>query len=872
MLINFVFLFLQVPKLIGSCAVRLDESIQLISKDVHQLGLSVPSVHGEKGEFAVYNLMGSEIGKLELGYRLLSLGRGLIPHLPDNSILEFEEKTAETKEEVSVKTTADLVIHDIQAADKTVQVELVTNTAEQQAQTDEGAVQDTGTQTRNKSSRTLKESSDFTRDLFVTNTICPPPLFYNSEAEPKKHGLTFADFQDDSQAGFINGMIAVQGQQSVMFDELDKYSEYSDSTIRHEDKFSDSEDEKFRDVDPAEEARRKAPLRKTLLKSSPAEWRNQLMHTGAPNVLNNMTEFPMLNALLNEILNLQGVGGYMSQSRRLAIQSDSQASVQRSTSKSRRPEPNRAQESRDKFLQRLSTPRGHGEPTEGFPGYHRGKRTCASPQKGVPRNKSWLRKEPDKAQAEYGVRKTKLFYGLTNTQRLRLAKGNPEWLRKQQMKEDLRLAEKKQKGLMKGKPEERPDMKGLTISLDAAGESRDSFISPKQHRRPVPTPRLSLAGNKKLQLEKHFAQGSEGDLKKSEGTPTEASESSERSYHTTEPQDSDRSKRRDADGFPDGRGFSDTTSETEREDTERSIMGATKVLSGPGFPREAAESRLSMVSAFSVQYSDDFEDDKAGYSPELTNRERQRSESSADSTYRRSSIEGNQPSLKKFVEKRSDDDDDDDDDTAALSGEEPSLRRVYEQYSDDSASEDRNSRSNGDFQSARSSQSSPEQTQKNSDTLKNLPMPNPTSSLLSPIPHHKVCTSGVIRERLAASSEESDSDADSSTARIPRSQMPSQSFDTATSLDSTGELWRRRRAPRPSPRRSLEKIRTESVSSYNPSDPENVSPIPLGEQNDLISEVLDEENLSSSEVQAQPQYVKDLKIPSSAKGLGYTWT
>ena len=119
------------------------------------------------------------------------------------------------------------------------------------------------------------------------------------------------------------------------------------------------------------------------------------------------------------------------------------------------------------------------------------------------------------------------------------------------------------------------------------------------------------------------------------------------------------------------------------------------------------------------------------------------------------------------------------------------------------------------------------------------------------------------------SADESESDPESSTARIPRSQMPSQSFETGTSLDSTGEaVWKRRRQPRPSPRHTLERIRTESVSSYNPSDSENLSPVSPGEPEDLYSESFDD----YLEQPSERKYVKDIKIPASAKGLGYTWT
>jgi hypothetical protein len=59
-----------------------------IMEDIRRLGDTVPSVHGDKGLFKVFNLMGKEIGYIILGYRLMSLGSGLIPHIPANAIVK----------------------------------------------------------------------------------------------------------------------------------------------------------------------------------------------------------------------------------------------------------------------------------------------------------------------------------------------------------------------------------------------------------------------------------------------------------------------------------------------------------------------------------------------------------------------------------------------------------------------------------------------------------------------------------------------------------------------------------------------------------------------------------------------------------------
>ena len=917
--------------MLGSCSVPLDDSMQLICNDVENLGLSVPSVHGEKGDFTIFNMMGSEIGKVKLGFRLLSLGVGLMPHIPDNAVVKFKEKTIsldECKEASKAKDTANIVLHDIQAADKPVQVDIWTPgpTMEQILQTENGQLQTTATQTSKEKQRKNKfrnKSSNLVDDIFVTNTVCPPPLYYNSEAEPKKPikpGLTFADGDFEynptrnTQEYYVNGATATgevfPRYNHAFEDDEDKYSEYSESTIRHEDRFSDSDVEEVVDFGASKITSQRKPLRKTLLKSTPEESRSQLVsrtksfHT--PNVLGNVMQFPLINALLSEIVNLQGMGPQVSQ----IITQDTASQVQQKSPRIRSawedsgsPKSTRRHETREDFLSRIATPRGEHE-HEGDPGYHKGKRSCASPQKVVPRNKSWLRKEPEKMQTVHGVKKTKLSYGMTNTQRLRLAKGNPELLKTLEKKEELRLHERKKKQqAVKSGPSVKPSAKQRVevgaeaasrskFSLQLESSSRDTMESPKQHKRPVPTPRLSLTGDKKDQkTREYFAAEKERLLKQMaqrSHNPSEENESSAYSYHTAEPQQSDRSEKSIDVYLPsvDQPAF-DANSEdalsVEGSDFgkgTKSALGQTKTLAGPGFPRESVESRLSMVSSYSAIYSDDFEEEKYGNSYDeraLRKVIEQYSESSAESGQEPSlrkvveqySDEGNEPSLRKVVDKYSDDD--------TLSGKEPSLRKLVDQYSEDNASNKTDTKSNGSYHSPRSAKnkgSTPPEVIPQSDIkIKDLPMPNPTSSLRSPTPHNKLGASVSTREAMAASTpveEESETDLESSTARIPRSQMPSQSFETGTSLDSTGEAaWKRRRQPRPSPRRSLERIRTESVSSYNPSDPENLSPVSPGEPEDLFSETYEDNSKSAKE---QYKYAKDIKVPASAKGLGYTWT
>ena len=387
-------------KLIGSCSIPLDKAMQLICNDMENLVLSVPSIHGERGNLTIFNMMGSEIGKIELSFRLLSLGVGLIPHIPDNAVVKFKQKTIsldEPKDAIKAKEMADVVLQDIQAVDKPIQVDIFTPgpTVEQIMQTDDEQLQMVAMQTQKGKEQKLKHRNkllEMADEFFVSNTVCPPPLYFNSEAEPRKPikpGLTSSDgdFQltaaRDRQGLFVNGASAI-GEKSASYnntffeDEEDNYSEFSDSTIRHEDKFLDSETEEFVDFTTSKITTKRKPLRKTLLKLLPEESRSQLVARAAsfqaPTIVRNMTQFPLINALLSEIVNLQGLGGQMSQ----VIPSGTPKKTQKMRSpweESSSPKSPGKQEARKEFLHMKATPRGEHEHTEGGSGYHKGKRS-----------------------------------------------------------------------------------------------------------------------------------------------------------------------------------------------------------------------------------------------------------------------------------------------------------------------------------------------------------------------------------------------------------------------------------------------------------------------------------------------------------------
>ena len=66
--------------------IPLKKAIDKISSDVYRNGVAVPSFYRDEGVFDVFNLMGSHIAKVKLGFRLLSLGGSLIPHIPTEAL------------------------------------------------------------------------------------------------------------------------------------------------------------------------------------------------------------------------------------------------------------------------------------------------------------------------------------------------------------------------------------------------------------------------------------------------------------------------------------------------------------------------------------------------------------------------------------------------------------------------------------------------------------------------------------------------------------------------------------------------------------------------------------------------------------------
>ena len=194
------------PALVGSTLIPLKKAIDKISADVYQKGVAVPSFYRDEGEFNVYNLMGSCIAEVMLGFRLLSLGGSLIPHIPTEALAKRITQNTETGQQVEQAVNGALEkvlpelesrnlfeeeiakeITDGKANDKTV-------TRMQRQEVKHNAEVQTNLHGRDiKSSRTLDhERRESGEDVVITNTFCPPPLYYNYFSNSTPHNKSNA--------------------------------------------------------------------------------------------------------------------------------------------------------------------------------------------------------------------------------------------------------------------------------------------------------------------------------------------------------------------------------------------------------------------------------------------------------------------------------------------------------------------------------------------------------------------------------------------------------------------------------------------------------------------------------------------------------
>lgn len=492
-------MFPEVPKLVGNSTVPLNALIGAICADLVRVGPTVPSVHGDKGLFKIYNLMGKEIGYFVLGFRLLCLGPSLIPHLPEAALVQRQSRKQrvqqqrdntqlvkmvqlsqddgrqEEEEEDLVETRTsgsmtDAVRHDVmmqtvEMDHKGVHVDIQTPAlaapAAQPAvqHQHERNTQHSGTQTNKKGIKMVFNTKqkvledlaamedDDEDEVIITNIVCPPPLFFNSDAKPR------IEMEDDSYS--LDTEMSVSDDlsvDSITDEEVDDKDvpvsktkpQYKEPVFMDKGQIiSPPAPVSFENVPLnvhfANQPQQKSPQRS----KSAGQFPSTSQSPGGG--------FPLLTALMNELLciqnpaMLQGAGGL---ARPLAGQAPHDQGLsaeqrahekQTAASKSAAAERFSSQRKLEEMNANIEANEKEDAAEKNVYGFSRkGHRKCAHPHTGVPKDKSWLRVIP-----EHGQKKSKLMFGLTNTQRLRLQKTNPGWLRSM---ERIEAASKSSKG------------------------------------------------------------------------------------------------------------------------------------------------------------------------------------------------------------------------------------------------------------------------------------------------------------------------------------------------------------------------------------------------------------------------------------------
>ncbi|XP_076443150.1 uncharacterized protein LOC143281757 [Babylonia areolata] len=484
-------MFPEVPKLVGNSTVPLNVLIDAICADLVRIGPTVPSVHGDKGLFKIYNLMGKEIGYFVLGFRLLCLGPSLIPHLPEAALVKRQSKKqrvqqqkqnkqlvemvqlsqgegGEDEEEDLIETRTwgsmtDAIKHDVmmqtvEMDHKGVHVDIQTPSAptmpsaavqptvqHQVLHEVQRHTQHSGTQTDKKGIKmafnakqkvfedlVALEDQEHDDEIIVTNMVCPPPLFFNSEAKPH------IEVEDDSYS--LDTDMSVSDDitiDSISDEEDDKDRSFSKTKTMSKEPVLIDKGQII--APPAPNSYQNVPLNVKFANQNQQKSHHSRSAAPQPSVPQSRGGgFPLLAALMNELLCIQNPSLFQGVQMhpatvQQAFQSHGQSSEQRATEKERvASRSNDAEGSPDqKRLEEVnvnveSSEKEYAEEKDIFSCGRKSHRKCAHPHTGVPKDKSWLRVIP-----EYGTgqKKSKLMFGLTNTQRLRLQKSNPAWLK-----------------------------------------------------------------------------------------------------------------------------------------------------------------------------------------------------------------------------------------------------------------------------------------------------------------------------------------------------------------------------------------------------------------------------------------------------------
>ncbi|XP_030628128.1 microtubule-associated protein 10 [Chanos chanos] len=274
----------EIPKLMGSSLISLAKLTERIKLDVYKHGICTPAAYGERGVIPLCNLMGERIGTISMGYKIVSLGASLLPHISENRIYQIDSSNIEKKPPI---TSAADEAEKLNSAKKDIICIQPENTAtvSQERQLIKAAVSEAkpdrfvSAYTQTEHSRKIVKKSEFVRtdpDDEQDSTFCPPPLFYCSTEKAKVEKDT------------VMHKLSSPGIEALKIEDLDVA----------EDLDSEEESSAVENNDPS-----KSEKVEVKSKCTP---RTQEQPT-TPSILGDaVRQLPLLNALLVELSQLNG--------------------------------------------------------------------------------------------------------------------------------------------------------------------------------------------------------------------------------------------------------------------------------------------------------------------------------------------------------------------------------------------------------------------------------------------------------------------------------------------------------------------------------------------------------------------------------------
>ncbi|XP_072912778.1 microtubule-associated protein 10 [Hemitrygon akajei] len=439
----------RVPKLVGSCLISMASAVEKIRLDVEECGITTPSMQGKRGLYPLYNLMGVKIGQISAGYRLMSLGVGLLPHVPENQVLKAEMRNTnfahlpsegQVPEQGENKKVADQGTGHIPTDSQKHLSHMSGDQAVEGRQFDQikEPIIISALKGEHKLSTLAKEASKIkqqvlkfepTVDIKMDNVFCPPPMYYSQSKEGPKEKISemWKTMEPEEESAILEELDS---------DESDELFDMSQSDFKLPKSHSEA-----------------TGTLKTQVQKSPAN----------SDAFNTIRQLPLLNALLLELSLLHHE--QLPQQIPLVVHPQLAwlySNLKNDSLEFHEPTKSTIQQSNSHFKQQK-----------------------VQKQPVSPRNFD-KENNPRRCNAKKNLEhpKRKLMYGLTNTLRLRLQQTNPGMLivheqkelsRKRQLKQ---LKEKIGQKCREGKGEGRssPLQKGQQFSGGKAKENTETLI------------------------------------------------------------------------------------------------------------------------------------------------------------------------------------------------------------------------------------------------------------------------------------------------------------------------------------------------------------------------------------------------------------